>query len=245
VTPAVQRIAEARDRTGILLDYDGTLAPIVTRPEEAAPAPGAREAIRALVGRFRLVGVVSGRPADELARLLDVEGVHFEGLYGLPPTPGTPDALLGRVDAAAHRIPGAWVEPKGITVAVHYRQADDPGMAREVLVSSLAPLAADAGFDLIEGKMVFELAPAGESRKGGVVQRLVRENELQGALYAGDDLPDLEAFAALDRLAADGLATAKVAVGGAELPEPLASTADMVVETPAHLVDLLRTLAAA
>jgi len=243
VTPALQRIAEAHDRAGILLDFDGTLSPIVSRPEEAAPAPGTREAVQALVGRFRLVAVVSGRPADDLVRLMGVEGVRYEGLYGLPPTMDGAGSLLERVEVAARRVPGAWVEPKGVTLAVHYRQAEDPRRAREVLAVSLASLAADSGFDLIEGKMVFELVPAGESRKGGVVERLVRDGELQGALYAGDDLPDLEAFAALDRLATEGLMTAKVAVGGAELPDALAAAADVVVDTPADLVELLRTMA--
>ena len=125
-------------------------------------------------------------------------------------------------------------------MAVHYRQAEDVARARELLAPPLAALADETGYDLLEGKMVFELAPAGESRKGGAVERLVREGDLSAVLYAGDDLPDLEAFAALDELAQDGLRAVKIAVAGPEAPGALVSAADIVVESPAELVELLR-----
>ena len=239
----LRRFAARPDRAGILLDFDGTLSPIVVRPKESTVVAGAREVLEGLVARYRLVAIVSGRPAADLVGLLDVDGVRYEGLYGLSGRRASAGGALERAEAAARRVPGAWVESKGVTVAVHYRQTADPIAARTVLAPELASLARDDGLDLLEGKMVFELAPAGESRKGGVVERLVRECALEAALYAGDDLPDLEAFAALDRLSEEGLVTAKVAVGGPELPEALAAAADVVVESPAHLVDLLRSVA--
>ena len=242
MTPALERLRAAPDRAGILLDFDGTLAPIVLRPEDAGPEPGAREAVRELVARYRLVGVISGRPVADLERMLGVDGVRFEGLYGLPATAPTVEPVRSDVEAIAQAVPGAWVEPKGVTLAVHYRQTTDPAVARSVLAPALAALAERIGHDLLEGKMVFELAPAGESRKGGAVERLVREHQLQAALYAGDDLPDLEAFAALDRLAEDGLFAVKVAVGGPETPEGLTKAADIVVDGPPGLVELLGTL---
>jgi trehalose 6-phosphate phosphatase len=196
------------------------------------------------VDRFGKVAIVSGRPTVDLVRLVDVDGVRYEGLYGLSPGLGLAGPVADAVTVAARAVRGAWVETKGMTVAVHYRQAEDPAGARGLLAPSLAALADETGYDLLEGKMVFELAPAGESRKGGAVDRLVREHGLDAALYAGDDLPDLEAFAALDSLAKDGLVAAKVAVGGPELPEALARDADVVVDSPAQLVELLRSLGA-
>ena len=229
-------------RAAILLDFDGTLAPIVSRPEEVAPVPGAREVLAALATRFRLVAVVSGRPTSDLERLIGLDGVRYEGLYGLPGGLTAPDVLRTRAEDVAKAVPEAWVEPKGATVAVHYRQAVDPVSARAALAPALVALAEDTGHELFEGKMVFELAPAGESRKGGAVDRLVRGDGLEAALYAGDDLPDLEAFAALDQLAADGLIAVKVAVGGPATPEALRKDADVVVDDPASLVTLLREL---
>jgi trehalose 6-phosphate phosphatase len=236
----ISDLAARPDRAGILLDFDGTLAPIVHRPEDAAPVDGAREVLAGLVERFRVVAVISGRPAQDLIRLLGVEGVRYEGLYGIPASVPDAGALLEHVESVAKAVRGAWVESKGITVAVHYRQAEDSAAAREVLFASLRALADETGYELLEGKMVFELVPAGESRKGGAVERLVLEHGLEAAMYAGDDLPDLEAFAALDRLEQDGLRTVKVAVGGPEAPEALTKAADIVVDGPADLVELMR-----
>jgi trehalose 6-phosphate phosphatase len=241
VTPSPLAALAARpERAGILLDFDGTLAPIVSRPEDAGPAAGAHDVLMALVDRYAVVAVVSGRPAGDLLEMLDVKGVRYEGLYGLAAGVAPVGPLLGHVESVAKAVPGAWVEPKGITVAVHDRQAEDPARSREVLAGALRQLADETGYDLLEGKMVFELAPAGESRKGGAVERIVRDADLAAAMYAGDDLPDLEAFAALDRLEENGLETVKVAVGGIETPEALRADADVVVEGPAELLELLR-----
>ncbi|MFN2544442.1 MAG: trehalose-phosphatase [Actinomycetota bacterium] len=235
-------VADPR-RAGILLDFDGTLAPIVQRPEDSAPVAGAGATLSSLAGRFGLVGVVSGRPLADLQRMLPVKGVHLEGLYGLPAGSSTPVELRERLDAVAREVPGAWVEPKGITVAVHYREAADPVGARAILAPVLVALAGETGHDLLEGKMVLELAPAGDSRKGGAVERLIREHDLRAALYAGDDLPDIEAFAALDKLAEEGLHTVKIAVGGSETPEALRADADLIVGSPVELVRTLSGLA--
>ena len=71
------------DRAGILLDFDGTLAPIVARPEDVGLAPGAKELLESLVSRYALVAVISGRPPEALVELVGVNGVRYEGLYGL------------------------------------------------------------------------------------------------------------------------------------------------------------------
>jgi trehalose 6-phosphate phosphatase len=227
----------------VLLDFDGSLAPIVGRPELVVPEPGAREALRALVGRYAVVAVVTGRRAEEVAALLSVPGLRYEGLYGLQGL--APELLLAvqpQVETAAAAIPEAWVEDKGVSVAVHYRSAPDPMHARVALLAALEPVAADAGMVLVEGKMVLELVPADRPMKGGTVERIAGESALEAVLYAGDDVADLDAFDAVDRLAAGGLATVKVAVRGAETPAALTAAADLVVEEPSGLVALLRGL---
>ncbi len=233
-----------RDRAGVFLDFDGSLSAIVARPELAAPHPGAREALAALVGRYAVVAVVSGRRSEDVAELLGVEGVRYEGLYGLQ---GELDeaahALAPEVIAAAAAVPQAWVEEKGISLAVHYRQAPEPPRARSTLVAALEPLAATAGLELVEGKMVLELVPAGRPMKGGTVERVAAELNLAAALFAGDDVADIDAFRALERLAARGLVAVRVAVRGDETPDALLATADVVVDGPAGLVELLGELA--
>jgi trehalose 6-phosphate phosphatase len=238
-TEAVRRA----ERAGVFLDFDGSLSAIVARPELAAPVAGARGALVALVARYSLVAVVSGRPADELARLLDVDGITYQGLYGMEEAATDITlTLLPSVERAAALVPEAWVEDKRISVAVHYRAARDPRAARRALVSALEPIAAAAGLEVMEGKMVLELVPADLPMKGGAVERLARERELDAVLYAGDDVADIDAFAALDRLSERGVLAVRVAVKGAETPEELVRRAEIAVDGPAGLVELLRAL---
>ncbi|MDP9295159.1 MAG: trehalose-phosphatase, partial [Actinomycetota bacterium] len=111
-----------------------------------------------------------------------------------------------------------------------------------VLIERLLPVAATSGRRVIEGKMTVELVPAGTLLKGGAVQRAIEENGLRAALYAGDDLADLEAFVTLQNLREEGVETVRVAVRGAETPRALLDAADEIVEGPEGLVELLREL---
>lgn len=204
---------------------------------------GALEVLGALAARFRLVGIVTGRRSEEVAALLPVPHLRFLGLYGLEDAPELVTALAPTVEAAATLVPEAWVEDKGVSVAVHYRQAPDPASARARLLLALQPIATNSGLELVEGKMVLELVPPGRPLKGGAVERLVGQQALEALLYAGDDHADLDAFRALDRLAERGLLTRKVAVAGPETPTELVEAADVVVKGPTELVALLRQLA--
>jgi trehalose 6-phosphate phosphatase len=239
----LREFRSAPGRSGVLLDFDGTLSPIVARPELARIREGARDAIARLVGRGAVVAIVSGRTGDELRELVGIEGVRLAALYGLAEqAPPLSDDVLEVVAAAAHEVPGSRVERKGASVAVHYRAAEDPAVAQGALVAALSPIADEAGLELLPGKMVVELVPAGRPLKEGAVERIVADERLEAVLYAGDDVADLRAFEALDRLAERGLRTVKVAVHGRETPAALTAAADVVVDGPAGLVTLLRGL---
>jgi len=230
-------------RSGVLLDFDGTLSPIVAKPELARIRDGARDAITRLVRRYAVVAIVSGRTSDQLRDLVGIDGVRLAGLYGLADeTPSLPDAVLGHVIVVAAGVPGARVEPKGGSVAVHYRAAEDAAAARSDLTAGLVPIAEAEGLALLPGKMVVELVPAGRPLKEGAVERIVADERLDAVLYAGDDVADIRAFDALDRLAERGVRTVKVAVHGRETPDALTDAADVVVDGPAGLVTLLRGL---
>ena len=230
-------------RAGVLLDFDGTLSPIVAKPELARIRDGARDAIVRLVGRYAVVAIVSGRTGDQLRALVDIDGVRLAALYGLAEeAPPLPDALLAGVREIAAGVPGARVEPKGGSVAVHYRAADDAATARAQLAAGLTPIAEEGGLAVLPGKMVLELVPAGRPLKEGAVERIVENERLDAVLYAGDDVADIRAFEALDRMAERGIHTVKVAVHGRETPVALSDAADVVVDGPAGLVTLLRGL---
>jgi trehalose 6-phosphate phosphatase len=224
---ALAAFAAAEGRAGILVDFDGSLSPIVARPELAQIREGARDALARLAGRYAVVAVVSGRTRAELETLIGVPGVTLAALYGIEDDTTLPQGLEDRVRAIAATIPGIRVEPKGGSIATHYRGASDPEAAEAALAEALASIAAETGMELIEGKKVLEL---------------VADAALDAVLYAGDDQADLKAFEVLDRLAADGLVTVKVAVHGPETPAALTATADVVVDGPAGLVGLLRRL---
>ena len=177
--------------------------------------------------------------------MLDAPGVRLLGVYGLEDRDRhrVSAALLERVRSAAAVVPVAWVEDKGAAVAVHYRGAPDHVAARVALTGSLAPIADAEEMELVPGKMVLELMPTDRPRKGGAVLRLADELALRGVLFAGDDVADLEAFEAVDRLAFQGTLGIRVAVRGPETPTALLEGADVIVDGPSGLVDLLRALA--
>jgi trehalose 6-phosphate phosphatase len=240
----LQAFRARASRAGVFLDFDGTLSEIVAHPDEASPAPEAGIALSMLVPRYAVVAVITGRRAEDVAALLRTEGVRYEGLYGMQEAaPDLAMALAPRVERAAAVEPSAWVEDKGASLAVHFRQAPDPVTARSRLLRSLRPLAAEAGLEVAEGKMVIELVPMGRPRKGGAVERIAGELDLQAVLFAGDDLADLDAFASLDALRERGGLAVKVAVRGVETPPPLLEAADLVVDGPGGTVQLLRELA--
>jgi trehalose 6-phosphate phosphatase len=228
---------------GILLDVDGTLSPIVERPELAELAAGARPVLSRLVERFRVVAAISGRTRDELEGLVDVEGVRLIGSYGLAPG-SVPADVIAAVLSAADEVEGAWLETKGATIAVHYRATPDAIEAGRMLQDRLSVLAVPARMAIVPGKHVVELVPAGLPLKEGAVERIIQTEELRAALYAGDDLVDLLAFEALDRARMDGRLdhAVKVAVHGAETPDALVAAADVVVDGPAEMIELLAML---
>ena len=146
------------------------------------------------------------------------------------------------VDQAASTVEGAWVEDKGASLAVHFRQVPDQLAARRRLEKVLRPVAEEFGLKLLPGKRVLELAPADVPGKGDVIVRTINERGLDACLFAGDDVADLAAFRALDELASKGLTTVKVAVRADETPPDLVDQADIVVERPSGLVALLADL---
>jgi trehalose 6-phosphate phosphatase len=230
------------ERPGVFLDFDGTLAEIVERPHGAQAVPGALAALERLMQRGIIVAVVSGRTPDELSQLVDVPGVRLVPLYGFEPGAPVADEVVDAVTRTTENVPGLRIERKRETIAVHARGMDRPDDALEAVEQQLLGIARDAGFELLRGKQVLELVPVGRARKGGVVIREAEEGHLDAVLFAGDDLVDLEAFDALDRLAATGVRTSRVAVDGPETPADLLARADVVVEGPAGLVRLLREI---
>jgi trehalose 6-phosphate phosphatase len=235
VEDALARLSEDPARAAVLLDVDGTLAPIVARPDLATVPGETRAELRRLAGRYALVACVSGRTGEDAARMVGVEGVAYVGVHGLELAPEAERWRETLRPFAALDWP--WLEDKGLTVAFHWREAEDEGTARSQL-DEVAVRAEAAGLEARWGRKVLELRPPVEADKGTAVRSLLDARSLDRALYAGDDTTDLDAFRGLD-----GLEVAvRVAVASAEAPPGLREAADLVVASPAELLDLLRRL---
>ena len=244
--------AERPEQSVVIVDFDGTLAPIVDDPAAARPLPGAADALARLAGRLRRVAIVSGRPVAFLRMAVPVEGVTLVGQYGVERVEGgkvvvdpAAAAYAGAVSAAAAEaeaaLPGLVVERKeGIAVTLHWRRAPELEEPARALGHRLA---ARHGLDLQPGRLALELRPPVGVDKGTAAASLAAG--ASAALMAGDDSGDVAAFAALDRLTAEGaLAHAlRVAVRSPEAPPALLEQADYQVDGPPGLAALLHRLA--
>jgi trehalose 6-phosphate phosphatase len=248
-------------RAAILTDVDGTLAPIVARPELAVVPPRAAELLERLSRRYGLVGCISGRQALEARRLVGVDGIAYAGNHGLElllpgeAEPRLDPSLAGRERAAAEFLAGLdgdglgaaglRQEDKGPIQALHWRGAGDEGGAED-RARSIAAAAERAGLHPHWGRKVLELRPGEEVGKDVAVGALIGAADVRAAAYAGDDRTDLDAFRRLRELRRGGELEAAVCVGVAspEAPPELAQEADVTVDGPDGWLAMLEELAA-
>jgi trehalose 6-phosphate phosphatase len=253
--------------TVVGLDFDGTLAPIVDDPDSAHIHPDAPGVLLELSSVVRAVAVVTGRPARKVLALGGLDEVGAEigaagrelfvfGQYGFERwsstsrrvvSPRPPQGLSGFLRELPEVLreadaPDAFVEDKGLAIAVHTRRLDDPVGAFERLEPRVRDLAERHGMAVEPGRNVVEARSPGMD-KGTVVRALVGDLDAGGFLFAGDDLGDLEAFAAVEELRDQGLPTLLVCSASDE-ESALLDRSDVVVKGPDGVLDLLRRLVA-
>lgn len=241
------RATAARARDVVLFfDFDGTLAPVGDDPTTVRPAPRVLSALTALAPRVRRIAIVSARPVEFLRdHFGGVTGVDLYGLYGLEHShsggetvtepaalPWVPTMAELADQARAELPPGALVEFKRLSVALHWRTAPHLGD----LVQEWGRANAERlGLRCQAGRMVLELKPPVDRDKGMVIGEVVRD--AGGAWYFGDDVSDIKAFAALRaRAAADPeFIGVCVAVANPETGHEVADAADLTLDSPAAL----------
>ena len=245
----LRTLASTPHRAGLFLDFDGVLSDIAPNPDEAVPRAGIPELLLELDQQLGRVVIVSGRPVGYLAAHIP-DAVDIVGLYGLESRVAGRLATLheaerwrpvmaGLVDEAIARFGGAVVEPKGLSLTVHYRS--DAALA-DPMGAWVREAAARTGAEGRAAKRSFEVHPPIKRDKGTVVVDLA--DGLDPVAYVGDDLGDLPAFDGLDQLGERGVTTVRIAVGSPEAPPVLLSRADHVVDGPAGAQTLLTELAA-
>jgi alpha,alpha-trehalase len=209
----VQEIAGRSGRLAVFLDYDGTLTPIVSHPENARLSDSMRETLRELVARAP-VAILSGRDLDNVRRRVDLDGIVYAGSHGFDIAgPGLRRELgaefLPELDLAEKElrkalddIPGARVERKHFSVAAHYRNIDGNDMP-EVARAVETVAARHRELRRIDGKKVYELLPDIDWDKGKAVLWLLETLDLVRGevlpIFIGDDRTDEDAFRALEK----------------------------------------------
>ena len=233
--------------SAVLTDFDGTLAPIVDDASSAVPLPGVVEVLARLTARFGRAGVISGRPVSFLVDRLGPD-LWLSGLYGLerwgdggPIEVAEAERWRPVVAEARERAGeelGGVIEDKGLSLTLHFRTR--PERAGEVRRWAEAE-SARSGLAVREARASLELHPPVETDKGTEVESAAEG--MAAACFFGDDLGDVAGFVALDRLAAKGTETVRVAVNSDEAPAELMSRADVVVDGPSGALSVLEELA--
>jgi trehalose 6-phosphate phosphatase len=236
---AIARLAETPERAAVILDVDGTLAPIVSRPEDAAVPAETRAELERIAVRYRLLAFVSGRMGEDARRMVGVDRAEYVGVHGLELAPEAQRWRDPLRELAETNWPWGQVEDKRLTVSFHYRNAGDE-QAAVAQAEEIAGRARELRLVPRFGRKVLEVRPPVEADKGTAVVQLLREAEVSRALFAGDDTTDLDAFRGL-REAGLELAVC-VAVASREGPPELVDQADLVVASPQELLELLRQL---
>ena len=260
---AVELLTPLRENPGssaILTDVDGTIAPIVLDPGDAAVPEATRELLRALADGYALVGCLSGRRALDARRVVGLDQVTYSGNHGFELLlPGDsqprPDPSLDGHEADAPRFvagldrseldrAGMRTEDKGAIVALHWRGADNEGAA-ESLADEIANEAERQRLIPHRGRKVLEIRPNVAIDKGIAVAALIPSRPVEAALYGGDDRTDVDAFMALRTLKEDGRLrdSVCVAVASDESPPEVSNAADLTVPGPDGFVRVLRALA--
>jgi trehalose 6-phosphate phosphatase len=247
-------------RAAILLDVDGTLAPIVDEPADAAVPQSTLSQLAALADGYGLVACISGRRADDARRIVGLESITYVGNHGAEVLHA--GAAHAEIDAdvarwtqrvsefasqalTAQRVAlGVRAEDKASIAAFHWRGAHDEAAA-EAAVREVADDAQARGLAVHWGRKVLEVRAPVEFGKGQAVERLLEGSGLHAALYVGDDRTDAEAFDALHRLEAAGQLERVLCVGVREdeTPAEIEERADVLVDGTQGVSALLAALA--
>jgi trehalose 6-phosphate phosphatase len=256
---ALEPIRTDPTRAAVLLDIDGTLAPIVRHATDAHVPEATRTLLIEIAKRYRVVGCVSGRRAAIARQIVAIGTIAYVGNHGgellrpgaiRPEVDPALEAWTGRVrEFAARAYTGEHErirvrsEEKGAVAAFHWRGAPDEPAA-EAAVAAIAALAQEEGLVVHWGRKVLEVRPPVTFDKGVGIARLLAGEPVTAAVYVGDDRTDLDAFRGLRSLAQSGTLSAVVcvAVSSEEAPQELAAEADLTVDGTAGVRGLLEAL---
>ena len=229
-------------RTGLFFDIDGTLSPLQSTPDPAAAVISSRmrTALHSL-SRTTQVVLLTGRSVPDARRIVGLDGVTYSGNHGVEwhrdgkewvipdaePYVASIHEVAEEVAVELCDISGLYIEDKGPSLSIHYRQADDRDAAASAIDAFIRDNPAAQGLKRVQGKLAIELRPPIDVSKGTTVETLVAELELEAAVVFGDDVTDVDAFLAVQRLRDQGgIVGAAVGVFTAGTPDVVRDASD-------------------
>jgi trehalose 6-phosphate phosphatase len=243
------------DTVAVLTDIDGVLAPIVPTPDMSEVPEELRSLLRRLNAECRVVAGISGRAAEDALRLVGIEEIVYYGNHGFEVLRDGELEIIPEAEPYKEKIEelesrareeleplGAFIEEKGITASVHYRNASpEVGERCKEFVECEGER---LGLRITVGRGVVEARPPIRADKGTATRKIIQEYEPQRALFMGDDTTDLDAFRELEALREEGVLTEMLRIGveSDEGPPEIASEADLVVEGTEGVEEVLRVL---
>lgn len=255
---ALQAVLKQRP-VGLVFDIDGTLSPIAPTPGEARLYPGIAQSLRR-ASEHAEVAIVTGRAVASGAAMVNVEGLTYIGTHGLEWSTGLPSEhsiqllpeaqpyiqpgnhLLDLAERELGQLPGILIERKVIGGAIHYRNAPDPEQVRQRVLAVLEEPTRQVNMRLSEGKMMTEVRVPIAANKGAALRNFVRQKQLRGVVFAGDDTTDLDAMLEIERLRAEGWAAYAIVVQHADTPPTLLEHADYAVQGVENMAESLRAM---
>jgi trehalose 6-phosphate phosphatase len=256
---ALEPIRSDPARAAVLLDIDGTLAPIVRHAADAHVPEATRSLLIEIARRYRVVGCVSGRRASTARQIVAIGTIAYVGNHGgelLRPGATRPEVdaelaewtarvreFAARAYTGEHQRIRVRSEDKDTIAAFHWRGAPDEEAAEEA-VREIAQRAEQEGFAVHWGRKVLEVRPPVVLDKGLGIATLLRGGEVATAVYVGDDTTDLDAFRGLRSMVDSGALSCAVcvAVASDEAPPGLAAEADLTVDGTGGVRELLEAL---
>jgi trehalose 6-phosphate phosphatase len=264
IAACVSRSIEVLRRapSALVTDIDGTISEMAPAPNLALVDPGALESLETLSRSLALVGVVTGRELADAMRLTGQPDLLHVGNHGYErvhlgiqrSAAGVTPYLSGVAEAAEavrsaavidRDLVGVIVENKRFTASFHYRLSPVPSRADATIRAIIEPIASAAGLKISEGKMVIELRPPLTVNKGVAIAEIITEHELNGMIFFGDDVTDIDGFDAIRAHRSptfDGLAVAIVTSDSNPL---VAQAADLQLDGVWECIEVLRRLALA
>ncbi|MBA2345568.1 MAG: trehalose-phosphatase [Rubrobacter sp.] len=241
--------------SAILTDIDGTLAPIVPTPDMSEVPADLKEILGRLSGEYLLVAGISGRKSEDARKLIGLEDIVYFGNHGFEILRDGEVEMIPEAQPYLEKIQeleshareelepqGAFIEEKGITASIHFRNVSKEIGGR--CVEFVKAEGERLGLRITVGRGVVEARPPIQADKGSATRRLVREYGPKRAMFLGDDTTDLDAFRALEGLRDEGVLEEilRIGVKSDEGPPEIASEADIVVDGVEGVGEILEAL---